>query len=663
MRRTLVTSALPYSNGAIHLGHLLEHIQTDIWTRYRRLLGNECYYVCAEDTHGTATMLSAKDRNISPEQLVDEARLEHINEFIAFGIDHDEYYTTHSPENEEIATLIYRTLAEKGAIFQRSVEQLFDPEQELFLADRYVKGICPKCGADDQPGDNCDACGATYNAIEMRDPRSVLSNAVPIVKSSEHYFFDLPQFTDFLKAWINSGTVQDDVANKLREWLDGGLKAWDISRDAPYFGFRIPNSKNKYFYVWLDAPIGYMASFKHWCDQHDVDFEDFWSKESTCELHHFIGKDIVNFHALFWPAVLHCAGFRTPTKVHVHGMVTVNGEKMSKSKGTFINAATFRQYVEPEALRYYYAARLGPSMADIDINFEDFITRVNSDLVGKLVNIPSRCANFVRKMFANTLAETLTDSALVEEFAAVQPQIEDCFELGDTRQVVRIVMNLADRVNQFLTESAPWNLARTPGNEAEIHQICSLAINLYRTLCVYLKPIVPKLVARSEEFFNAGELNWDDVGQPLLNHRLGKFKPLLKRIESTQVDKMLNASKESKPSMSNTNSKPTIDITDFDKIDLRVAKVVEASFVEGAKKLLKLTLSVDGEKRTVFAGIRDAYNPNTLLGRNVVVVANLKPRKMRFGVSEGMVLAAGPGGKEIFIVAPDDGAQEGMTVR
>ena len=662
MRRILVTSALPYSNGAIHLGHLLEHIQTDIWTRYQKLRGNECYYVCAEDTHGTATMLSARKQNISPEELVEQARVEHVEDFTAFGIGYDEYYTTHSSENEEIATLIYTKLQEQGTIFQRTIEQLYDPEEKCFLADRYVKGICPKCGALDQPGDNCDACGATYNATDLLEPRSELSNAVPIIKTTAHYFFDLPQFEEFLKDWTTSGTVQTEVSNKLQEWLDGGLKPWDITRDAPYFGFKIPDTEHKYFYVWLDAPIGYMASFKHWCNRSNINFDDFWSKDSECELHHFIGKDIINFHALFWPAVLYCAGFRTPSAVHVHGMVTVNGEKMSKSRGTFINATTFRKHFEPETLRYYYAGRLSPTMADIDINFDDFVTRVNSELVGKLVNIPSRCANFLRKSFNNTLDSKLVDRTLFDEFAGVQLKIQDLYEQGNTRQVVRMVMRLADRVNQYLTEVAPWKLSRTPGKEAEVLQICTLAINLYRTLCVYLKPIVPKLVARSEEFFGGRELQWDDVNQPLLNHRLRDFTPLLQRIEMNQVEAMLNASKQTK-SAANEPSTTMIDITDFEKIDLRVAAVLEASLVEGADKLLELVLSIDGTKRTVFAGIREAYNPSDLVGRNVVVVANLKPRKMRFGVSEGMVLAAGPGGKDIFIVSPDEGAEEGMTVR
>lgn len=664
MRRILVTAALPYSNGSIHLGHLLEHIQTDIWVRFQKLRGNECYFICAEDTHGTATMIRAQEAGVTPEQWVDRLRREHIEDFEAFAISHDNYYTTHSPENEHFARAIYSKLNDNGAIYTADIEQLYDPVKKMFLADRYVRGTCPRCGAEDQPGDNCDSCGATYSATELKEPRSAHTNTPPVLQSSTHYFFDLPKFEDFLRTWTKSGTVRPEITNKLNEWLDGGMKAWDISRDAPYFGFRIPETNDKYFYVWLDAPMGYMASFQNWCDQAGISFDDFWNKESTAEVHHFIGKDIVNFHALFWPAVLHCAGYRTPTTVRVHGFITVNGEKMSKSRGTFIDASTFREILDPDTLRYYYGARLNASMSDIDISFEDFVSRVNSDLIGKLVNIPSRCANFLKKNFDSTLSPELPAPELFEEFASKQQVIEELYEEGETGRVVREVMNLADRANQYIAQNPPWELAKTPNREHEVQAVCTMAINLFRTLCVYLKPIVPRLVRRSEEYLNAGELKWNEVTQPLLAHKLGPFKRLMSRIDPKQIEKIIQASKDTSAMDSDTNedNSETIELADFQKIDLRVAQIINANVVDGADKLLKLDLKVGGENRTVFAGIRSAYEPNELIGRHVVVVANLKPRKMRFGTSEGMVLAAGPGGKDIYLLAPDDGAVAGMEV-
>lgn len=664
MRRILVTAALPYSNGSIHLGHLLEHIQTDIWVRFQKLRGNECYFICAEDTHGTATMIRAQEAGVTPEQWVERLRREHIEDFEAFAISHDNYYTTHSPENEHFARAIYSKLNDNGAIYTADIEQLYDPVKKMFLADRYVRGTCPRCGAEDQPGDNCDSCGATYAATELKEPRSAHTNTPPVLKSSTHYFFNLPMFEDFLCTWTESGTVRPEITNKLKEWLDGGMKAWDISRDAPYFGFRIPETEDKYFYVWLDAPMGYMASFQNWCDQTGISFDDFWTKESTAEVHHFIGKDIVNFHALFWPAVLHCAGYRTPTTVRVHGHITVNGEKMSKSRGTFINASTFREILDPDTLRYYYGARLNASMSDIDISFDDFVSRVNSDLIGKLVNIPSRCANFLKKNFDSTLSTELPAPELFEEFASKQQVIEELYEEGETGRVVREVMNLADRANQYIAQNPPWELAKTPNREHEVQAVCTMAINLFRTLCVYLKPIVPRLVRRSEEYLNAGELKWNEVTQPLLAHKLGSFKRLMSRIDPKQIEKIIQASKDTSAMDSETkeDNSETIELTEFQKIDLRVAQIMNANFVDGADKLLKLDLKVGDDNRTVFAGIRSAYEPNELIGRHVVVVANLKPRKMRFGTSEGMVLAAGPGGKDIYLLSPDDGAVAGMEV-
>ncbi|MCH2354001.1 MAG: methionine--tRNA ligase, partial [Pseudomonadales bacterium] len=476
MRRILVTSALPNANGAIHLGHLLEHIQTDIWVRYQRLLGNECLYVCADDTHGTGTMLKAEELGISAEQLIDQVRIDHIEDFKDFLVQHDNYHSTHSPENERYSGLIYERLKDAGYIFTKEVEQLYDPEKQLFLADRYVKGTCPHCGVDDQYGDNCEACGATYDATELGEPRSLLSGSQPTLESSTHHFFDLAQFKEFLNGWISTETVQSEVANKLKEWLDAGLKAWDISRDAPYFGFLIPGT-DKYFYVWMDAPIGYMASFSNYCDKNDLDFEEFWARDSDTEVHHFIGKDIVNFHALFWPAVLNASGFRLPTRIHSHGFITVEGRKMSKSRGTFINARTYLAHLEPEYLRYYYATKLSPNNDDIDVNWDDFVQRVNSDLVGKIVNIASRCAGFINQSSESTLAPTIHDTQLLQVFVDAQETIGQLYETSDTNRVVREVASLADRANQYIANHAPWELAKTEGQESQIQAICSLGIN------------------------------------------------------------------------------------------------------------------------------------------------------------------------------------------
>ena len=664
MRRILVTAALPYSNGSIHLGHLLEHIQTDIWVRFQKLRGNECYFICAEDTHGTATMIGAEEAGVTPEVWVEKLRQQHIADFDAFAIGHDNYYTTHSPENEHFAREIYNKLKANDAIYTATVEQLYDPEKKLFLADRYVRGSCPRCGTEDQPGDNCDHCGATYAAADLKNPRSAHTNTTPTLRSSTHYFFNLPKFEDFLRKWTESGTLRPEIANKLEEWLDGGLKSWDISRDAPYFGFRIPDTDDKYFYVWLDAPMGYMASFQNWCDRAGINFDDFWGKDSVAEVHHFIGKDIVNFHALFWPAVLHCAGYRTPTSVRVHGMITVNGEKMSKSRGTFINASDFREVLDPDTLRYYYGARLNASMGDIDISFADFVSRVNSDLIGKFVNIPSRCANFLTRHFDSTLSTALAQPTLYEEFSAKKQLIEDLYEEGETGKVIREVMALADRANQYIANNPPWELTKTSDREHELQAVCTMAINLFRTLCVYLKPIVPGLIARSELYLNAGKLKWSDIDEPQLGSQLAPFQRLMSRIDLKQIDKIVNASRDSSSHdhECRRSSSQMIELAEFQKVDLRVALIEKASVVEGADKLLKLDLKVGDKGRTVFAGIRSAYDPADLVGRYVVVVANLKPRKMRFGTSEGMVLAAGPGDKDIFLVSPDEGAVAGMEV-
>ena len=662
MRRILVTSALPYANGAIHLGHLFEHVQTDIWVRFQRMVGNQCIYVCADDAHGTATMLLAEREGVAPEALIDRLREEHARDFKRFHVSHDNYYSTHSPENEHYVGLIYNRLKDGGFTYRAKVAQLFDPERKLFLADRQVRGTCPRCGAVDQPGDNCDACGATYDATELGDPRSVLSDAKPELRESEHLFVDLPQFADFLKDWTRSGPVQPEVANKLAEWLDGGLQAWDISRDAPYFGFPLPDAPGKFFYVWMDAPIGYMASFDNLCQRSDdLAFEDFWDPESDAEVHHFIGKDVVNFHCLFWPAVLSKSGFRTPTRVHTHGFITVDGRQMSKSRGTFINASTYLEHLDPEYLRYYFATKISARVDDMDVNLDDFVQRVNADLVGKVVNIAARCAGFIGKSFDGKLAGSLHDEQLWQEVADAAPAIAARFEEGEVGRAVRDITALADRANRYIAEQEPWKHVKNPERRDDVHGVCSLGINVFRALVVYLKPILPALAAKAEAFLQVPPLAWQDASEPLLDHRIARYAPLLTRIDRKAVDKVVAATRAegAPPAPSEDN---TIGIEDFQKVDLRVARVVDAKHVSGADKLLELVLDLGDHERRVFSGIRSAYDPEALKGRLTVVVANLAPRKMRFGVSEGMVLAAGPGDGDIFLVAPDAGAKPGMAV-
>ncbi|MDE0419710.1 MAG: methionine--tRNA ligase [Gammaproteobacteria bacterium] len=666
MRRILVTSALLNANGPIHLGHLFEDILTDIWVRFQRMMGNECYYVCADDAHGTATMLAAERLGTTAEAMIESLRQEHAEDFRRFHVAHDNYYSTHSPENERLTRAIYERLAEGGRTFTAEVEQLYDPERKLFLADRFVKGTCPRCGADDQYGDNCQECGATYDATELGNPRSTLSDNTPELRSSEHFFFDLAQFTDFLKEWTASDAVQPEVANKLGEWLTGGLKAWDISRDGPYFGFTIPGAQDKYFYVWMDAPVGYMASFENLCDQTEgLDPEDFWRPDSDAEVHHFIGKDIINFHCLFWPAVLQGAGYRTPTKVHTHGFVTVDGAKMSKSRGTFINASTYLEHLDPEYLRYYFATKLSANTADVDIQLDDFVQRVNSDLVGKVVNIASRCAGFIHRGFDGVLAATVHDEALWAEASGARRELAELYERGDVGRAVRQITALADRTNQYIAEHEPWKHVNDPERRDEVQGVCSLGINVFRALVIYLKPILPAMAAKAEAFLKVAPLAWEDAGTPLTMHEIDRFKPLCTRIDRKDVDKVVAAT----VAQAETESEHVADegsrevgIDDFGKIDLRIAKVLDANFVDGADKLLELRLDLGDNQSTVFAGIREAYDPAPLVGRLVVVVANLAPRKMRFGTSEGMVLAAGPGGEDIFLVSPDTGAEPGMRV-
>lgn len=668
-RKMLVTSALPYANGDIHLGHLVEYIQTDIWTRFQKMRGHECYYVCADDAHGTAIMLKAEQLGITSEQLIEQVKIQHQQDFSGFLINFDNYHSTHSEENRHFSELIYKALRANGNIVTREITQAFDPEKNLFLADRYIKGTCPKCRADDQYGDNCEACGATYAPTDLINPKSAISGATPIKKESTHYFFNLPAFTDFLKQWTRAGHVPTEIANKLSEWLDGGLQEWDISRDAPYFGFEIPDAPGKYFYVWLDAPIGYMASFKNLCDREGIDFDTYWNRDSSAELYHFIGKDIVNFHALFWPAMLSDAGYRTPTRICVHGFLTVNGKKMSKSRGTFINARTYLDHLHPEYLRYYFAAKLSSGIEDLDLNLEDFLNRVNSDLVGKVVNIASRCAKFIEKGHDGILSNTIAEPALWQKAVGAADSIAEAYENREFGRAVREIMAIADAANEYIAGKEPWKVAKEAGREAEVQGICSMGINLFRVLMIYLKPVLPEMAANAEQFLN-DRLDWQGDIQPLLDHRINTFIPLMQRVEQDKVDAMLNASRTALPSEEPPSSTgpladeplaAEINFDDFIKVDLRVARIVKAAAVEGADKLLQLTLDIGGETRTVFSGIKSAYKPEDLEGRLTVMVANLAPRKMKFGLSEGMVLAAGDK-SGIYLLEPDSGAVPGMRV-
>lgn len=673
-RKILVTSALPYANGSIHLGHLVEYIQTDIWVRFQKMRGHECYYVCADDAHGTAIMLKAEQRGISPEEQIAEVKAEHEQDFSDFLIHFDNFYSTHSEENRELSSLIYTRLRDNGHIATREITQAYDPEKNLFLADRYIKGTCPKCKAEDQYGDNCEACGATYTPTDLINPVSAISGATPIEKESTHYFFKLPEFSDYLKDWTRAGHVQEEVSNKLSEWLDSGLHEWDISRDAPYFGFEIPDAPGKYFYVWLDAPIGYMASFKNFCNNNSVEFDDYWKPDSEAELYHFIGKDIVNFHALFWPAMLSSANFRTPTQVCVHGFLTVNGKKMSKSRGTFINARSYLDNLNPEYLRYYFAAKLSSGVDDLDLNLDDFIQRVNSDLVGKVVNIASRCAKFITKGNDGILSENIADEALWQQVAGAADSIANHYENREFGRAIREIMAQADAANEYIAAKEPWKLSKEPGREQEVQDICSLGINLFRVLMTYLKPVLPAMTAAAETFLN-DELHWDTKIQPLTNHQINTFKPLMQRVEQDKVDAMLEASKEAVAAATATPvagplaDEPIADEISFDdfiKVDLRVALITKASHVKGADKLLQLTLDIGGETRNVFSGIKSSYKPEDLEGKLTVMVANLAPRKMRFGMSEGMVLAAGgvdsEGNEGIYLLSPDSGAIPGQRV-
>jgi len=678
-RKILITAALPYANGSIHLGHMLEYIQTDIWARFQRARGHEVWFAWADDAHGTPIMLHAEKRGITPEALIQEMSTEHQRDFADFGISHDEFSSTHSPVNQELVNRIWSALDDANVVKTREIEQFFDPDRHMFLPDRFIRGQCPKCGADDQYGDSCEVCGSTYDPTELVNPRSVVSGATPVMKKTEHFFVALEPFRDSLKKWVRSGALQDEVANKLNEWLDEPLRDWDVTRDSPYFGFPIPGQSDKYFYVWMDAPVGYLASFKAICEREGLDFEDWLKPDTDTEMHHFIGKDIMYFHCLFWPAMLEGAGLRRPTAVHAHGFLTVNGAKMSKSRGTFIKARTWLEHLNADTLRYYFAAKLGTGLADIDLSLEDFRARVNSDLVGKLINIASRSAGFVHKFGGGTLAEQLPDPGLYQRFIDAHDNIASEFEARNFQMAVRKIMALADEANRYIDEHKPWVMAKEDGREADVLGVCTQGINMFRAMMIWLQPVIPHTAAAATEFLNTELSQFDAVKTPLLSHKISKFKPLLRRVEPDQLDKLIEASKESLESTSakstgaETNDAdhestraepiaPMIEFPDFAKIDLRVVRITHAELVDGADKLLRLELDLGHETRQVFAGIRGHYDPADLKGRLTVMVANLAPRKMRFGVSEGMVLAASEDNGAPYLLNPDSGAEPGMKV-
>ena len=681
-RKILVTSALPYANGSIHLGHMVEHIQTDIWVRFQKMRGHTCHYVCADDTHGTPIMLAAEKQGITPEQLIERVHAEHFADFQGFHIGYDNYYSTNSPENRHYSYDIYQKLRDAGKIVSRTIEQLYDPEKGMFLPDRFVKGECPKCHAKDQYGDSCEVCGATYSPTELIHPYSAVSGATPVLRESEHFFFRLGECADFLRDWtaghstLSDGRdqphLQAESLNKMNEWIEGGLQDWDISRDAPYFGFEIPNAPGKYFYVWLDAPIGYMASFKALCDREGLNFDEYFKADSSTELYHFIGKDILYFHALFWPATLQYSGYRTPTGVFAHGFLTVDGQKMSKSRGTFITARSYLDCgLNPEWMRYYIAAKLNSKIEDIDLSLSDFVARVNSDLVGKFINIASRAAGFISKRFDGKLAAQLSDSSLIDALTAPAESLAHSFEQREYARALRDVMALADQVNLYVDANKPWELARQEGMEQQLQQVCTVLINAFRLLTIYLKPVLPKLAEQVEQFLNIAPLTWADSQHTLLDHTIQPYQHLMQRIEPKLIEQLIEANKQSTPAVSETaaaNYEPiadTIAIDDFAKVDLRVGEVLACQYVEGSDKLLQFTVNLGFETRNIFSGIRKAYaEPEKLVGRKVIVVANLAPRKMRFGVSQGMIVCASgtDDNSGLFLLDVDQGAQPGMRI-
>ncbi|RQO76131.1 methionine--tRNA ligase [Aquitalea sp. FJL05] len=682
-RKILVTSALPYANAGLHLGHMLEQIQTDVWVRFQKMRGHECYYVCADDTHGAPIMLAAEKQGITPTQLVDAVRELHLADSQGFLIGHDNYYSTNSPENKAFAEQVYKALRADDKISSRTIEQLFDPEKQMFLPDRFVKGECPKCAAKDQYGDNCEVCGATYNPTELKNPYSAVSGAKPVLKTSEHYFFRLGECADFLKGWTSGSTtradgvsqphLQPESLNKMNEWIEGGLQDWDISRDAPYFGFEIPDAPGKYFYVWLDAPIGYMASFKNLCDSKGIDFDAWFKPGSDAEMYHFIGKDILYFHALFWPAMLQYSGLRVPTGVFAHGFLTVDGQKMSKSRGTFIQAKSYLECgLNPEWMRYYMAAKLNGRIEDIDLNLNDFVARVNSDLVGKYINIASRSAGFISKRFAGKLADSVADTAILHKLQAAAAELAAAFEAREYAKALRDVMALADEVNAYVDANKPWELAKQEGQDARLQEVCTVLLNAFRLLTIYLKPVLPKLAKDVESFLGVAPLTWADADSLLLGKTINTYQHLMQRIDPVLIDKLIEANKQNMQATANTPAAAahepladTIKIDDFAKIDLRIGKVLACNFVEGSDKLLQFTVDLGFEQRNIFSGIRSAYQePEKLVGRNVVVVANLAERKMRFGVSQGMIVCASGADDNsgLFLLDVDQGAAPGMRI-
>ncbi|MGR4894615.1 methionine--tRNA ligase [Stenotrophomonas sp. LARHCG68] len=690
-RTALVTNALPYANGPLHLGHLVGYIQADIWVRARRLMGEKVWYVCADDTHGTPIMLAAEKAGVSPETFIANIQAGHERDFAAFGVDFDHYDSTNSAANRELTEALYTRLDAAGHISRRSVAQFYDPAKGMFLPDRYIKGTCPKCKSPDQYGDNCEVCGATYGPTDLIDPKSVVSGATPEIRDSEHYFFEVGRFQDFLRQWLAGDVALPGVKAKLAEWLDaeGGLRAWDISRDAPYFGFEIPGAPGKYFYVWLDAPIGYLSSFRNLCAKTGDDFDAVLAADSSTELHHFIGKDIVNFHGLFWPSVLHGTGLRAPTRLHVNGYLTVDGAKMSKSRGTFVMARTYLDAgLAPEALRYYFAAKSSGGVDDLDLNLADFTARVNADLVGKFVNLASRCAGFISKRFDGRLADALPDPAQYDRFVAALAAVREAYERNDPAAAIRLTMALADEANKYIDDTKPWVIAKQEGADADLQAVCTQGLNLFRVLVAALKPVLPATALQAEGFLNAPMTGWGDIAAPLTAHTIAPYVALFTRIDPKMIDAMTDASKDTLTSQPAAEAKPAkaekpakveakaepkadgeaaayIGIDDFAKLDLRIGKVIECGFVEGSDKLLRFLLDAgDLGQRQIFSGIRGSYaEPETLVGRNVVFIANLAPRKMRFGLSEGMILSAGFDGGALALLDADAGALPGMPVR
>lgn len=671
----LVTNALPYANGPIHLGHMLEHIQSDIWVRFERAIGNKVVYVCGDDCHGTPVMIKAASLGITPEEMIERTSKSHSEDLKGFLVNYDNYYRTHSEENHKISCEMYEKALKKGYIITKKISQLYDPVKNMFLPDRFVKGTCPRCGAKDQYGDNCEVCGATYEPTDLKDAYSTVSGATPVLRESVHYFFDLPKAHDFLYDFIhNTGVLQKEMGHKLDEWFKEGLKPWDISRDSPYFGFKIPGTEDKFFYVWMDAPVGYLASLKNWCDRNNVEFAPFTDPKSDIEMVHFIGKDILYFHSLFWPATLMAADMKLPSKIFVHGYVTVNGAKMSKSKGTFIKASTYLKFMKPESLRYYFASKMNGTVTDVDLSLDDFVARVNSDIVGKVVNLASRTAGFITKRFGGKLASAPYNAEILSLVEKTKDKVCEGYESRNYAEAVRAVMELADEANRYIDKEAPWVIAKEEGQDDKLQRVCTDGLNLFKAIITFLSPILPEVYEHAKEFLK-DDLRFEDVFKPLYDHEIEKFKPLYSRIEMPQIEKMIEASKEDlkaakaagAPSQAASGDyeplSPEITIDDFAKVDLRVGTITKAEEVEGAKKLLSLEVDIGFAKRHVFAGLKAAYkDPAALVGRKVILVANLIPRKMKFGLSEGMVTAAGPGADQVFLLGVDSGAKNGDRV-